>query len=103
MEFRPDPGKFEQLQDLFTRAITEAVMVKLVEAGLEGPKLEEATAAIAFSIASLIDDTTGIESDGIEVRPYLGFRVGDDEVVHGDENAYTHEFIRDALKGLFDG
>ncbi len=102
MDLTLAPERFEQLQEVFIKAIIESIMIKLVESGLEGRQLEEATAGIAFSIASLIDDTTGIESDGIDVRPYLTFRTGDDEITHCGENAYTYEFVRGALKDLFD-
>ena len=102
MDLTLEPERFEQLQKIFIKAIIESIMVKLVESGLEGRQLEEATASIAFSIASLIDDTTGIESDGIDVKPYLTFLTGDDEIIHCGENAYTYEFVRGALKDLFD-
>lgn len=102
MEITLAPERFEELQEIFTKAITEGIMVKLVEAGLEGRKLEEVTASIAFSIASMLDDTTGIESEGTDVRPYLTFRVGDDEIIHCGENAYTYEFVTGALKAVFD-
>lgn len=102
MDLTLEPERFEELQEIFTKAITEAIMVKLVEAGLEGRKLEEVTASLAFSIASMLDDTTGIESEGIDVKPYLTFRTGDEEIIHCGENAYTYEFVRGALKELFD-
>jgi hypothetical protein len=76
-------------------------MVKLVEAGLAGDKVEELTAHIAFSVASILDDTSRIESGAMEARPYLGFRIGEDEVVHCGENAYTYEFVTKILKEMF--
>lgn len=102
MDLTLEPETFEKTQKIFIKAMVESVMIKLVESGLEGRQLEEATASVAFSIASLIDDTSGIESDGIDVKPYLTFRVGDDEIIHCGENAYTYEFVRVALKDLFD-
>ena len=102
MDLTLEPEQFEKTQKIFTKAMVESVMIKLVESGLEGRQLEEATASVAFSIASLIDDTSGIEADGIDVKPYLTFRVGDDEIIHCGENAYTYEFVRGALKDLFD-
>jgi hypothetical protein len=76
-------------------------MVRLVESGITDEKLEEITAFMAFSIASIIDDTARIESDGIEVRPYLTFRANDDELIHCGENSYTYEFVEKILKELF--
>jgi hypothetical protein len=102
MELTLDPDKFEELQKIFIKAVIETTMIKLVESGLKDRQLEEVTASIAFSISSLIDDTTGIESGGIDVKPYLTFRTGDDELTHCGENAYTYEFVRGALKDLFD-
>jgi hypothetical protein len=101
MELTLDPEKFEERQELFIKAIMEAVMVKLVEADLASDKVEELTAHIAFSVASIIDDTTRIESDGVEARPYLAFRVDEDEIVHCGENAYSYEFVTKILKEMF--
>lgn len=102
MNLTLDPEKHEKHQESLIREIIQTVMVKLVEAGLEGQRLEEATADISFSIASIIDDTTDIEDDGVAVNPYLTFRNGDDEIIHCGENAYTYEFVRGVLKELFD-
>jgi hypothetical protein len=76
-------------------------MVKLQEAGLNGSRLEEATAGIAFSVASAIDDTAAIEVDGTEVHPYLTFRTSDEELTHCGENSYTHEFVYEILQRMF--
>ena len=102
MNLKLEPEKHEKYQQSLIREIVQTIMVKLVEAGLEGEKLEEVTASISFSIASIIDDTTAIEADGVAVNPYLTFRDGDDEVIHCGENAYTYEFVRGVLKELFD-
>ena len=58
---------------------------------MDPEKLEDITAGIALSVASIIDDTTGIEIDGVEVHPYLTFRTNDDEIIHCGENSYTYE------------
>ena len=102
MELRLETEKFEGYQEIFISEIVESIMVKLIEAGLEGEKLEETTADIAFSIASIIDDTTAIESQGIEVKPYLTFRANDDEIIHCGENSNTYEYVTGVLKKLFD-
>lgn len=102
MEFKLEPEKFEESQEAFIREIIKSTMVKLIESGLEGRQLEEATANVAFSIASIIDDTTQIESNDALVKPYLTFRVSDDEIIHCGENAYTYEYVRKVLKELFD-
>jgi hypothetical protein len=42
-----------------------------------------------------------IESDGVEVRPYLTFRVDDDVLIHCGENSCTSEFVYKTLNKLF--
>ena len=101
MRLKLEPKQFDEYQEVLIDNITETIKIKLLEAGLQGETLEHLTAEIAFSIASTIDDTTGIESDGVAVRPYLSFRTETDELVHCGENSYTHEYVFDALKRLF--
>jgi len=102
MNLKLDPEQFEQLQKAFITEIVENIRLKLVESGIEGGLLEDTTSHIAFSIASAIDDTSAIESDGVAVRPYLTFRTSDEEIVHCGENAYTYEFVWGILKKMFD-
>ncbi len=102
MDLILETEKFEEYQEAFIKEITQTIMVKLVEGGLSGQQMEELTASIAFSIASIIDDTTEIESDGAQVKPYLTFRASDDEIIHCGENAYTYEYVIGILKKLFD-
>ncbi|MGD2116827.1 MAG: hypothetical protein PVG66_00565 [Chromatiales bacterium] len=102
MELKLDAEKYDEFQEIFIAEIIETIMVKLVESGLEGIKLEETTANLAFSIASILDDTTEIESDGVQVKPYLTFRASEDEIVHCGENSYTYEFVIGVLKKLFE-
>ncbi|MGF1615419.1 MAG: hypothetical protein ACFCVA_16345 [Gammaproteobacteria bacterium] len=101
MNLKFDAEQFDRYQAILASEIAERVMIKLREAGMEGKKLEECTAAITFSIANVIDDMAAIESDGVEVRPYLTFRTGDDEILHCGENACTNTFVYDVLKKLF--
>lgn len=100
MQLNLDPTRFDEYQLILVRELVQNIRVKLQEAGLSGEKLEDATASIAFSVASTIDDTSAIEVDGKEVHPYLTFRTSDDEVTHCGENAYTHEFVYEALQNL---
>lgn len=102
MQLKLDPDSFEELQALFIGEIIDKVRLKLEEAGLQGLQMEEITGAIAFSIASAIDDTADIEVDGVEVHPYITFRDADDNLVHSGENSYLYEFVRGALKDRFD-
>jgi hypothetical protein len=101
MNLKFDAEQFDKYQAILTSEIAERVMIKLKEAGMEGKKLEECTASITFSIANVIDDMAAIESDSMEVRPYLTFRTGDDELLHCGENSCTNTFVYDVLKKMF--
>lgn len=101
VQLKTDPDQFDQLQQHFVREIIEQIRLKLVEAGLHGEQLEGATGNIAFSIASTIDDTAMIESDGVQVRPYLTFVTDDDQIVHAGENSYAHEYVADLMQEIF--
>lgn len=101
MELILDPDKFDKIQALFTRKIVEIVKVKAVESGLQGDQLERLTGEIAFSIASLLDDTSNAQAEGMEIRPYLTFRESDEGVVHCGENSETYEYVVDAIKKVF--
>jgi hypothetical protein len=100
MQLNLDPTLFDEQQFILVRDLVQSIRVKLQEAGLSGEKLDEATASIAFSVASTIDDTSAIEVDGKEVHPYLTFRTSDEELTHCGENSYTHEFVYEVLQIL---
>ena len=101
MNLKFDTEQFDKYQAVLASEIAERVMIKLKEAGMEGQQLEEYTASITFSIANVIDDMAAIEADGMEVRPYLTFRTGDDEILHCGENSCTNTFVYDVLKKIF--
>ena len=99
MELQLNLAKFEERQAIFVTELTKTIQVKLTEAGLESDKVKELTGALAFSITCMIDGISGIETDGMEVRPYLTFQI-DDELVHCGENSFMHELIYDLLGRL---
>jgi hypothetical protein len=101
MELRFDTEQFDKCQGILIDEIAERIKIKLLEAGMEGEKLEETVAKITFSIASIIDDMAAIESDDFEVRPYLTFRADEEVLLHCGENSYTNEFVHLTLKKLF--
>ena len=101
MDLKFDTEQFDKYQAILASEIAETVMIKLKEAGMEKQQLEQYTASITFSIANVIDDMAAIESDGMEVRPYLTFRTGDDEILHCGENSCTNTFVYDVLKKIF--
>ncbi len=101
MHLKLNPTDFEEHQAVLVRELVETIKIKLQGAGLDGDKLEETTASIAFSIASLIDGAALIEAPGIDVHPYLTFRTSDTELTHCGENSNAHELVYDMLKELF--
>jgi hypothetical protein len=102
MELKFDIEQFDKYQAILIDEIAQRIKVRLMEAGMEGEQLEDYVAKITFSIASVIDDMAAIESDGIEVRPYLTFRADEEDVlVHCGENSNTNEFVHLTLKKLF--
>jgi hypothetical protein len=101
MDLKFDTEQFDKCQAILIHEIAQQIKIKLLEAGMEGEKLEENVAKITFSIANIIDDMAAIESDGIEVRPYLTFRVDDDVLIHCGENSCTNEFVYKTLNQLF--
>jgi hypothetical protein len=102
MQLKINTDRFDELQALFIREIIDKVRIKLEEAGITGLQMEDIAGAIAYSIASTIDDTSGVVVDGVEVRPYLTFREDDDTLVHSGDNSYVYEFVPGELKRLFD-
>lgn len=101
MELKLDADKFDELQKLLIEEITQTIKVKLIEAGMSGQQLEDTTASIAFNVASIIDDTTQIETDGVAVKPYLTFRGEEGELLHCGENSYTYDRLMPVMKKLF--
>jgi len=101
MRLNLDPTLFEEQQIMLVYEVVQSIRVKLQEAGLSGRNLEDATASIAFSIASAIDDTSAIEVEGTEIHPYLTFRTSDDELTHCGENSYMHEFVYEVLQKMY--
>jgi hypothetical protein len=101
MQLKIDAETFDQHQQILMREIVEQIRLKLVEAGLSGEQLKDATGNIAFSVASTIDDTAMIQIDGIAVRPYLTFVSGEDELIHCGENSYAHEYVAEIIGQVF--
>ncbi|TVQ87864.1 MAG: hypothetical protein EA400_10145 [Chromatiaceae bacterium] len=94
-------AQFDQQQAIFIAEIVARIQIKLQEAGIPQETQEDLTASIALSIAGLVDDLAAIEINGLEVHPYLTFRIADDELIHCGESAYTHEQVHNAMQGLF--
>ena len=101
MDLKFDIEQFDRCQEILINQIAQQIRIKLLEAGMEGETLEDSVAKITFSIANIIDDLAAIESEGLEVRPYLTFRTDDDVLIHCGENSCTNEFVYKALNKLF--
>ena len=103
MELKLDIEQYEHKQQVFITEIIEIIRVKLMESGLQADTVHDLTAGISMSIASIIDDTSGLESDGVNVKPFLGFRSNDDEneIIHCGENSYTYEYVYGILRNKF--
>jgi len=101
MELKLDTEKFDELQLILIEEIVQKIKIKLMEGGVTGEQLQDLTGEIAFSIASAIDDTAAIESEGVEVRPYLTFRGNNNEIIHCGENSFTQGDVYSMVKKLF--
>ncbi|RLA01062.1 MAG: hypothetical protein DRQ47_08610 [Gammaproteobacteria bacterium] len=103
MKLVQDSDRFDNYQVALIKEITQAIAVKLVETGMQGEQMENTTANIAFSIASILDDTSAIKAaDDEDVHPYLTFRSGENELVHCGENSYTYELLTNVLEEMFE-
>ena len=96
-----DREQYDNYQAVLVTELVTKIRLKLQEAGIEGEQLSELTASIGSSVTSLLDDTTIIQDGEVEAHPYLTFVGENDELIHIGENAYTHEFLFDALKKVF--
>lgn len=103
MKLRTEPDSFLAQQEIFTGEMIARIADHLEKAGIEGNQLKELTGTIAFEVACMIDDTAGIECDGIEAHPYLTFGGGEGEIIHFGGNSTIHEMVYGILNAMFDG
>jgi hypothetical protein len=96
-----DIEKYETLQEIFVGEIIQQIRLKLMEAGITGEQLFDLTGEIAFSVTSTLDGNAMIERDGTDVHPCLVFTGDEDEIIHGDENSFTHEFVASEMDRAF--
>jgi len=101
MKLRTDPDTFLVQQEVFTGEMIARIADHLEAEGIKGNQLKELTGKIAFEVACMIDDTAGLEFEGIEAHPYLTFLAGDGEVVHLGGNSTTHEMVYGILNAMF--
>ena len=102
MKLKLDPTLFDEQQFGLVRELVQNIRVKLQEIGLSGEKLEQATASIAFSVASTIDDTSAIEADGKEIHPYLTFRTTEEEIIHCGGIEHGKKLSAEQMQSLYE-
>ena len=82
MKIITDPESFMSQQEVFTGEMIARTAHRVEDAGPNGESLNEVAGKIAFDIACMLDDVTGIEFEGVEAHPYIRFLLGDDELIH---------------------
>lgn len=101
MQLKLDVNRYEELQEMLIREIIEQIRFKLAAAGINGDSLKDITGEVAFSVASTIDDTAGIEVDGVDVKPFLTFAAEDNQLIHCGENSCMHELVASMMEQVF--
>ncbi len=71
MEVILDPENYLKQQEVFTGEMIARIADHLENAGVKGEQLKELTGNIAFEVACMIDDVSGMELDGDEAHPHL--------------------------------
>lgn len=101
MKLRTNPESYLEQQEIFTGEMIARIADILEAAGLQGDKLKEITGKVAFEVACMIDDVSGIEFDGVEANPYLTFLSKDNEIIHLGGNSTSHEMVYGILNAIF--
>ena len=103
MKLKIDADKYLEKQEVFTGEMVARISKHLEGAGVTGEKLKELTGNISFEIATMVDDTAGLEFDGIESNPYLTFVSEKDHevLIHWGGNSTCHEMVFGILNAMF--
>jgi len=101
MKLKSDPVEYLRQQEVFTGEMIARIADHLELAGIEGEKLKELTGNIAFEIACMIDDVSGIEFDGDVANPYLAFLNNENEIIHLGGSSTSHEMVFGILNAMF--
>lgn len=94
-------GSFDRLQKALAEELIRTVKRELERVDTPPELIEQLSGSISFSVASLIDDVAGLESDGEEVNPMLTFLIGEEELEFAGGNSWMHEYIYDLLPYVF--
>lgn len=101
MKLHTDPEAYLEQQEIFTGEMIARIADILEADGIKGEKLKELTGKLAFEVACMIDDVSGIEFDGVEANPYLTFLAKENEIIHLGGNSTTHEIVYGILNAMF--
>jgi len=101
MKLRTDPESYMAQQEIFTGEMVARIAEHLEDAGIKGEKLKELTGKLAFEVACMLDDVSGIEFEGVEANPYLTFLSKDNEIIQLGGNSTTHEMVYGILNAMF--
>jgi len=94
-------GAYDRLQQALVKELIRTIRREVQAADAPPEVVEELSARIAFSVASLIDDTAGLEESGEEVTPMLTFQIGDEELEYAGGNSWMHEYVHKLLPIVF--
>ncbi len=94
-------GAYDRLQQVLVKELILTVRRELQAVDAPAELVEELSGKIAFSVASLIDDTAGFEEAGEAVSPMLTFQVADDMLEHAGGNSWMHEYVYKLLPVVF--
>lgn len=99
MKLVPHPS-FDDRQKALTEAILVAVAVELKKVDAPRDLVEQLTGSIAFSVTSLIDDSTSVDFSDGNVAPLLTFQVGENELAYAGGSSWMHEYVYRLLPGV---
>ena len=102
MKFTVDEKSFIEKQEVFTGEMVARIAEHIEDAGITGKQLKDLTGKIAFEIASMVDDTAGLEFEGVKSNPYLTFISDEksDQIIHLGGNSYCHEIVYGILNAI---
>lgn len=102
MKFTVNAKSYIEKQEVFTGEMVARISEHLEDEGIAGKRLKDLTGKIAFEIACMIDDSSGLEFDGVKSNPYLTF-ISDEnpnEAIHLGGNSYCHEIVFGILNAI---
>ena len=101
MKLKLDSEQYSAKQEIFAGELVARIGEVLEKHGMHGTALKEVAGDVAFTVACIVDDVSGLEFEGVEANPYLTFLSGDDELIHLGGNSYSHELIFPILNAMY--